>query len=462
MKRRKIKTKLCTILIVFSSMHVLNAQSFNPPNSLRLSEWCYNYNFLWSPPDSSSSEFLHYNLYKDSTLFDTTSLRYCTMAFDSGYHDFGVSAVYDGGESDIIFRNIMAPLGKTPNLLAILSNMDEMYLSWWGVCYYFWASYMNNLAGGYSPAGITGIDSATYAIKWTWYNVEDSFVAEFTELHFMPSIFSGTGATDFHFKIIQADSAQSLIYFQDLEGVQYNEWNSVVIDPPLPINTSESIYLGITVINDVENGNAACLMVDDFIPEPGYGDLISFDDSTWMQAGEGDWVISGYYTNALWYGTRQTGISDERSGIVSQYDIYRNGEYIGSTDETKYVDSNFTLSDCGNYFEYYVIAQYNTCTSAPSDTVGSILDCTSYFNEPDKSNLLAIFPNPANEKLNIKVDQPIEQLIINDTFGREVLKITHIFDDIQLDCSSFKSGIYFIRGTISNLWFSEKFVVIHK
>lgn len=384
------------------------------------------------------------------------------MEFDSGYHNFGVSAVYDGGESAMISRNITAPLGKTPNLLSIINNMDEIWLSWWGICYFFSATYMNDFTGGYSGVGMTGIDSATYAIKWTWYNSDEVFIAEFVEFDFMPSIISGIGAVDFHFKIIQGDSAQRLIYFQDLDGVQNNIWNTVVIDPPLPINTSENIYIGITVINDLDNGNLGSMKVDNFIPDPGYGDLISLDDSTWTQAGEGDWVMAGSYTNALWYGNRQNNNNEQRSGIVSQYDIYRNGEYIGSTDETIYHDRSFTQDDCSDYFEYYLIAQYNTCNSAPSDTVGSILDCSSFINNTGKSNQISIFPNPTDEILRIKADQPIDKLSITDIFGKEISIMTNIVGDIRIDCSTYKPGIYFLRISSSGLMFSDKFIVVHE
>ena len=461
MNSQKIRITLVILFVAVSFVYSLKAQTFNPPRYLKLSEWCYNYNFLWSAPESQSAEFLYYNLYCDSTFIDSTLLNYYTYEFDSGYHSFGVSAVYDGGESEILSRDLIAPLGKTPNMPSVIDNRDRICLGWWGVCYFFGATYMNNYTGGYGGAGLAD-DSVTYAIKWTWYNGGQNFIAEFVEFYFMPTIISGSGALDFHFKIIQGDSAQELIYFQVLEDIQYDDWNVAVLDPPLIINTSENIYIGVTAINDLDNNNVGGIAVDYLSPDPGYGNLMSLDDSTWSQGPTGDWVMEGNYTNALWNGNRADSSVRERDGIVTQYDVYRDGEYIGSTESIVYCDSNFTPDDCGQYFEYYLVAQHNNCTSPPSDTIGDILDCFSNINGIDKSDRIKTFPNPANDILFVKSFLGVEEVIINNSFGKEIFHKT-IADQqsVQIDCSVFSQGIYFITIRSMNQFYTRKFVVIH-
>jgi hypothetical protein len=281
---------------------------------------------MWSVPDTSSSSMLYYNLYRDSEWIDSTLLRWCTVEFDSGEHTFGVSAVYDGGESEIISRELIAPMGKRARWLDVTYNQDQVDLMWDDPCYYFWVSYLNNYVGGYYPSSATGPDSVTYAIKYPW-NSDEMFVAEFNEFIFIPAIYSGVGATDFHFKIFQGDSVLQMIYFQDLNEIKYGEWNYVVIDPPLLIPKTGDLYVGVTLLNDPDNGNLATMMEDDLQPDPGYGNLVSLDDSFFFQAGDGgDWVMMGFYTNALFFEKNQPEQDREvMTGYITQYNIYRNG-----------------------------------------------------------------------------------------------------------------------------------------
>jgi len=321
---------------------------------------------------------------------------------------------------------------------------------------------MNNYSGsGYYPSDFVSLDSVTYAIKYNWFNKDQEFVGEFSSFEFMPGTIYGNGAIDYHFKIFQGDSLPQLIYFQDLNDIHYEQMNNVIIDPPLIVSSNESILLAVTIINDTEN--IGSMMVDDFIPDPGNGDLISLNNSTWFQCPVGgDWVMSGSYTNALWYGDRETentfGI---REGIVNQYNIYRNGEFLTSTFETRLVDTNFTESDCGNYFEYYITAEYPSCTSFPSDTVGIILDCSSNLNELINGNAICIYPNPANDALYIKSEGEIDNIILTDLYGHEFLVPSSKINDLnQIDISKLNSGVYILKMTINGFLHSKKVVIM--
>lgn len=459
MKTQKQLIRLFFILTFTTTFPDINAQDFNPPQLLRSSKWCYNYNFLWADPDSTIAAFQHYNVYKDDVLTDSTLLNYCTMEFETGSHTFGVSAVYEGGESAVISIALESPSGKIPRLINILSEEGHIGLTWWSTFPHELLTYMHNLSGnGYYPSDFTSADSITYAIKSNW---DYDIVEELTSFEFMPGIIAGNGALDYHFKIFQGDSLPQLIYFKDLNNIQNNQMNKIIIDPPLIINTNENILLAVTFINNYENMGS--MMVDDMFPAPGLGNLFCIHNSGWNGFYEsGVWVMTGDFSTVLWYGDNHSvQLRETNEGIVNQYDIYRNGEFLTSSSNSILIDTNFSEADCGKYFEYYITATYPTCTSSPSDTVGILLDCTSGLSDAGNENSVRIYPNPANEVLNIESEYPIEKLTLTDLFGHVLLTPLRKTGKInQIKISNLSSGVYLLKIMSNGLMHSEKVIVM--
>ena len=57
---------------------------------------------------------------------------------------------------------------------------------------------------------------------------------------------------------------------------------------------------------------------------------------------------------------------------------------------------------------------------------------------------ISIYPNPANEKLNLESSNNIQELIISDINGKQIIKKTEIQQNETIDLSGFDSGIYII------------------
>ena len=66
-----------------------------------------------------------------------------------------------------------------------------------------------------------------------------------------------------------------------------------------------------------------------------------------------------------------------------------------------------------------------------------------------------IFPNPANDQINISA-VGLKQVEVTDVTGKEILGVQADHDNLQLDLSHLKSGIYMIRTV------SEQGVSTHK
>ena len=72
-----------------------------------------------------------------------------------------------------------------------------------------------------------------------------------------------------------------------------------------------------------------------------------------------------------------------------------------------------------------------------------------------------IYPNPANGKLNIKFRKNIDEIIIQDLFGRYVSKINIDSNSYSLDVSGFSTNVYILSYVMGGILHKEKFVVLH-
>ena len=72
-----------------------------------------------------------------------------------------------------------------------------------------------------------------------------------------------------------------------------------------------------------------------------------------------------------------------------------------------------------------------------------------------------IYPNPANGKLNIKFRKNIDEIIIQDLFGRYVSKINIDSNSYSLDVSGFSTNVYILSYVMGGILHNEKFIVLH-
>ena len=73
-------------------------------------------------------------------------------------------------------------------------------------------------------------------------------------------------------------------------------------------------------------------------------------------------------------------------------------------------------------------------------------------------NNFSIFPNPATDKLNIiSPDNKIFSINILNSFGENIYS-TKATSNLQIETSSFASGLYFIQVNSQNKLFTQKFI----
>jgi hypothetical protein len=69
-----------------------------------------------------------------------------------------------------------------------------------------------------------------------------------------------------------------------------------------------------------------------------------------------------------------------------------------------------------------------------------------------------IFPNPANNEINLKAAFVIENISIISVLGQEVLNTKGGNSELTLDISNLQSGTYFIKATVNNTDVVERFI----
>ena len=420
-------------------------QSLNPVQNLRYSEWCYNFNFLWDEPDSSGSTFIKYLVYQDSILIDSLANRYFSKGFDEGTYTIGVSAQYVEGESAIKEIPFSIPQTKKPFNLFINHRKDYISLGWAYPYYTFEVDYVEDYTPPYFTYYNDLYDSITYAIKYSW-PANNDFVAEITQMRFFPSDEHGQGL-EYHLKIFQGNDDPEIKYFSKINEIVFNEWNTTEIDPPLLVEATEDIWFCITILYDSANSNTGGIGLDDFWPNTGgNGGLWSIDETHWDVVTDGDWCISGYYTNALYYATEKATPINNEGVLVNQYNIYKNGEYLASTNNEFYTDYDFGQEDCNKYFEYGVEAVYSDCISDTSAT-GDTLICSTGIHESEIDHKsISISPNPASVSIYCKIvtSSKNSHFIIYSTMGVPMHKslLQTRTAQFNIDVSTYPTGTY--------------------
>ena len=123
--------------------------------------------------------------------------------------------------------------------------------------------------------------------------------------------------------------------------------------------------------------------------------------------------------------------------------------------QNSYLDGYKLLDDLGNI----VVEEIGLDSTGPSSSHGIILcPSTTSINQSIIKELV-IFPNPANEFININSIEPIDHIIITNVLGEVVYESSN--DKNNIDISIFPSNIYFLRLVINGKITTKKIIIKH-
>lgn len=128
----------------------------------------------------------------------------------------------------------------------------------------------------------------------------------------------------------------------------------------------------------------------------------------------------------------------ENASLAEAYNIYRDGQLIGETSDTEYIDYEATPS---HDYHYVVTGKTAFLESNPSNMVQ--VDWSTMEVNTHNQNL-SIYPNPAEDKVVIE-SIGISQVRIFNMMGQEILNRVVDQDRVVIDLASQPSGFYFIE-----------------
>jgi hypothetical protein len=143
-------------------------------------------------------------------------------------------------------------------------------------------------------------------------------------------------------------------------------------------------------------------------------------------------TASGYTVNLDW---------NEPACCVTpdSYDIYRDGVMIDNVATTQYTDPDLPQG----FYEYYVKAVYYFGTSGSSNATYVLVPSVGIGEL--NADAFQIFPNPADELVNIKSTYQLKTVTVLNNSGQVVIEKEVDADSYQLKVSKLEGGIYYIK-----------------
>jgi len=150
--------------------------------------------------------------------------------------------------------------------------------------------------------------------------------------------------------------------------------------------------------------------------------------------------LEAYDVEAMINGTEVTLIWEAPDACLApdSYSIYRDNDMIAEgVTGLEYVDAGLAPG----FYEYYVIAVYYFGDSEASEPAYALITGIEDYD----ASMLQIFPNPANELVNVKSPVEITRIHVLNNSGQLVLDEEVNNMEYQIDVSQYEAGIYFIE-----------------
>lgn len=111
----------------------------------------------------------------------------------------------------------------------------------------------------------------------------------------------------------------------------------------------------------------------------------------------------------------------------------------GSTSTATSPSHTYTSSGTYNV----MLISINNCTS---DTIYQQVVLLLTGVEENELTKIEVFPNPVKDFVNINFsDTKTDKMVLTDLIGKELLIITNTKDNMRLDLSPYRNGVYFLR-----------------
>jgi len=343
-----------------------------------------------------------------------------------------------------IYRQCDGPIDLT---------IDEYWtynlLTWEGLDGYYdtWIHWDDGVNSGNS-IGTGDTVEFDVAARWTPAQLAAYHNAFIYDIAFFPA----ESAATYHVRVWTGAGPDTLVVDQLVAAPVIGQWNYISLTSPVPLDITKDLWVGYHV--DTPTGYPAG--VDDGPAIDGYGNMMYYD-SAWSTLLEINPELD-YNWNIACRLFHNSYVGD------LSFNIYRktnNGEFqfYDTEDYWEYKDNNIILSD---HYCYAVTMVWtlngDTCESGPTNTACEVIMLGN--NQPEQDKTVRVFPNPANNWLNIESDEEIREVRLYNLLGEEAMKFEIRNLDYQIDVSRLQSGIYYVKVKTENKEYKTKIVIL--
>ena len=215
------------------------------------------------------------------------------------------------------------------------------------------------------------------AIKWDPIQLIGYNGAKITKIKFQLGYCPNAS---FKIRVYQGEEGE-VIYEQEVGSVEYNVWNTVDLDTPVVINTSESVWVGYHVIHNTGEYPAG---IGQGVDNPN-SDLVRYNESYWGHIQtyyNYSWTMAAYIEmdgNTMQlpqtdYSTSSDGEPSTKSSKseIQSYQLFIDGNQVGNTTEDIW---QFQYLDKGETYTGGVIVDYD-------DGNSEIVEYEFFYNPP--------------------------------------------------------------------------------
>ena len=332
-----------------------------------------------------------YNVYLNDELVaaDIEAQNYQFSDLDYGqFYVVGISANYEGGESETVKYEFECKHLSPSNLQAEIVQYNNVHLTWDAPTgqgeWMAWDSGMNNDGIGLTEAGTFYVAS-----HWDPSDLTPYDGLNITKIQFFPR--TEMDAT-YVLKVWTGANAGTEVLSQNIDSYTALEWNEIELDTPVTIDASQELWFGYETTHDTGDYPAG---TDEGPAIAGYGDMISMDGTTWEAlSGYGmdyNWNLQAWVTgngrevmplpklakrevetaptlplDTFAQGNLGSVAESRNERALIGFNVYKNGNLIAEIEDsgiTEYDDEDLA----GGTYSYEVTAVYDDGESEPTD-----------------------------------------------------------------------------------------------
>ena len=439
----------------------------------------------------SDREFVGYNVYRDDVLLTEdpiTETEYYDYGLTGGYYNYFVTAAYaTTGESDPsnIASVEIEVINPAQNLTAEQQSWNNVLLQWEAPADQPIYTLQWDNGENYTAIGTNGAFDFDVASRWYPEDLGAYDGMWLTEVSFFPN----EANCDYYIRVYTGSEAD-IVVDQAVASPTIGEWNTVVLDTPVPIDASQEFWFGYRA-NATAGFPAGC---DAGPAVAGNGDMIYDAESGWlvMSVDYGlnyNWNIAGtVVSGARDMSTTLTKLPDvdrvnnskaslSTSDVINNnperlvtdrdiigYNVFRNEEQINEeiVNGLWYIDYDLPVEPgVGGIFDYTVVAEYASGCPAAASNVATVTFGTNVGD--DEGELINIYPNPAISNVNVTLTDNIESLRVMNYLGQVVYNQSITSENVvNIKTNDLVAGAYLIQLTTNEGAIINKRFIIAK